>query len=334
MSKWFIVLPPAGGARQVAQNAVHAFSKVLPSSDFKVFDSLTYQNAFTKLLKEPLEEMVMDLCNHAIAVQCFDFDATHLLVPALAPVTVFTLNLLRKKHVTTIHWFFEDFKRAVYWQDTIPYYDYFLAIQKDPIPDACKKAGTTYHFLPTAATPGCEEAYLTERPKTIDCAFIGIPTPYRIAMLEFLAANNITLAIGGLGWSKYQGSLKPCIKAGDWIEGRAASDILWSAKIGLNLSAIDPEIDRMSTHISPRVFDIIAHGLALVTEDVPLIRDTLPDIAYHTFTRKEDALSRIKQILTEMDKESGTLISNAQAVAKNHTYLKRVEEIIAITKPR
>src|SRR3954452_21658101 len=120
--KWILVLPPEGAARQVGEKAWEALCAQLPSGDRKLFDTKTYLDAFDRLLKEPGDNMVVDLANQALIVQAMDFGATHILVVALSPVTRFTVDLLRRRGLTTLHWFIEDFREAKYWKDVLPAY--------------------------------------------------------------------------------------------------------------------------------------------------------------------------------------------------------------------
>src|SRR3954464_1018280 len=95
--KWILVLPPEGAARQVGEKAWETLAAQLPAANRKLFDTKTYLDAFDRLLKEPSDTMVVDLANQALIVQALDFEATHMLVIALSPVTRFTVELLRRR---------------------------------------------------------------------------------------------------------------------------------------------------------------------------------------------------------------------------------------------
>src|SRR6185436_9814201 len=93
--KWMVVLPPEGAARTVGERAWEALCQRLPSAQRKAFDTKPSLDGFERLLKDPTDQMVVALLNQALVVQCLDFEATHVLVLALSPVTFFTANLLR-----------------------------------------------------------------------------------------------------------------------------------------------------------------------------------------------------------------------------------------------
>jgi glycosyltransferase involved in cell wall biosynthesis len=246
-------------------------------------------------------------------------------------VTLFTLNLLRAQGVKTSHWFYEDFRLALYWKSVISGYDYFFAIQKGPLPEACAQAGSAYFFLPTAAgrrnCAECTAAEPTDRP--YDVAFIGVPSPYRIKVLEHLAALGFSLCIAGFGWDRYSGPLKSSIVNAVWTDVKQAADLLRASKSGVNLSVFPPDADRQNTQISPRVFDLLASGCVLVTEDVPLAAETLKNLHYHVFMDKEEAGRRIIEILADGEREKKFFDPNRAAICREHTYANRAKEIIA-----
>ncbi len=330
-SKWFVIIPPDGAARSVGEEVHRAFTRCIGGESVKAFDCKTYLQAFSGMLKKNDETMVVDLLNHALIVQCLDFKATNLLVLALSPVTLFTLNLLRAQRVTTAHWFYEDFRRALYWKEVLAGYDYFFAIQKGPIEDECIRNGSRYLFLPTAAHPHAifEQTGTGSRPPGGDVAFVGIPSPYRVRVLEALVSRGISVAVAGVGWNQYQGPLCGSIVKGDWIDAPAAAAIVSDGKIGLNLSVVDPEEDRRNTPISPRVFDILQSGRVLVTESVPLLPVVLPDFSYRTFANQEECCAVIEDVLSHQQRETACLEKNRDLVRTRHRYENRVVEIIS-----
>ncbi len=331
---WFITIPPFGAAREVGLQCAAAFEQLLGKTHCKTFDCKTYLDFFSAALKNPEESVVVDLVNHVLTVQCLAQKATHCLVCALSPVTLFTLNLLRSYSVKTCHWFYEDYKKAVYWKDVLAGYDYFFAIQKGPVEAACAAAGNTYRFLPTAAGPYHQLPLLFQNqplPKTHDVAFVGVPTPYRIGILEQFKKNGISLVIAGLGWETYRGELEPCIANSKWTDGKQVDTILKSAKIGINLSMNSPAFDIENTHISPRVFDVLAAGLALVTEKVPLLDATLSGIAYRTFSDGAEAVNAVRLALSEYDAAAEERLHNKAVIESAHTYGARAKTILETT---
>lgn len=327
--RWFLALPPDGAARSVGTHVINAFKERLGAAACKTFDILAFRESYQKALKQPTNDMVVDLLNQSLAVSCFDFQTTHFLSLALCPITLFTLLLLRKHGITTIHWFYEDHRRAVYWKDVVAGYSHFCTIQRGPLPEACVKAGAAYHFLPTAtAFPG---ATPLSHPRKYAIAFIGVPSRYRIAVLERLAQEGFSLAIAGSGWRRYAGILQKMIVNNRWTSDEESFRILSQAIIGINLSLDEPD-DRTEVHISPRVYDILAAGALLVSEEVPLLAESLPGCSYHAFNTVDEACSVIKMLLSSYNSFTADSEHGRQTVLREHTYAKRVEEILKFTE--
>jgi len=326
--RWFISIPPAGAARVVALHAADAIKNRLGIQNIKVFDCLAYQNGFANLLKVNDEDISVDLLNQSLVVSCLDFDATVFLSGALSPVTLFTLRLLKKQNIKTIHWFYESYKRASYWQMVVSGYDHFLAIQKGPIPGFCSRNGSKYHFLPTVCS-SCDDGELSPE-REFDAAFIGIPSRYRIEVLETLAASGLRLAIAGSGWRNYDGPLRAMILNDSWTDQSRSAQILKNCKIGLNLSVDDPAGDA-DTHISPRVYDVLAAGCILLTENVPLLYDSLQGCRFHTFSSQDEICGIVKGILESYSTEFSYTESNRRIILQSHRYENRIDELLAVT---
>jgi len=324
MPRWFIALSPDGAARSAGESIIAAFREIAGGDSVKTFDTLAYRTAFQKLLAAPDDTMAADLLNQSLIVQCLDFRATHLLVLALCPITLFSLDLLRRQGVITMHWFYEDFRRAAYWKDVIAGYDLFCAVQRGAVEAWCKAHPSThYALLPTAASLPPPAAGPEE--KTVDVAFIGLPSEYRIDVLENLAAHGISLAVAGSGWESYRGSLQPFIRSGKWTDHAA---MVGSARIGINLSKDDPADNRADTQISPRVYDILAAGAVLLTEDVPLAHELLRGYRFHVFTDRKDAPAKVRAIIADWKAEKAAAESNRARAASQDTYGHRVRRII------
>jgi hypothetical protein len=324
--RWFIALSPDGAARSAGESIIAAFRAIAEKDAVKTFDTLAYRTAFRKLLATPDDTMAADLLNQSLIVQCLDFRATHLLVLALCPITLFSLDLLRRQGVITMHWFYEDYRRATYWRDVIAGYDLFCAVQRGAVEAWCKAhPSTRYELLPTAASLPPTAARPDE--KTVDVAFAGLPSEYRISVLERLASGGISLAVAGSGWESYRGPLQQCIRGVKWTDQTA---LLRSARIGINLSKDDPADDRADAQISPRAYDILAAGAVLLTENVPLARELLRGYSFHAFTDREDALMKARAIIADWEAEKTTAESNRARAASRDTYGRRVRKIIEL----
>lgn len=328
-NKWMMVLPPDGAARQVGEKAWESLCGLLPAMNRKLFDTKAYLDAFDRLLKNPADDMVVDLANQALVVQCLDFAATHVLVIALSPVTRFTVDLLGRQGIATLHWFIEDFREAKYWKDVLPAYGHFLAIQRGPIEAACAEAGVRFGYLPTAAILRPRSAVKSWRERSEGIAFIGFPSAYRVEVLEALAREGLPLKVAGLGWEKYRGPLEPHMTGRGWFGPEEAFKLLENSRIGLHLPSEDPGPDRGNCHVSPRVFDILAAGCLLMSEEAPMIRETLKDFTIREFRGPAEAVRVARTVLSEGIDE-GALAANRTLVLRDHSFARRMTDILAL----
>lgn len=327
--KWVFVLPPEGAARQVGEKAWKTLAGLLPAADRKLFDTKTYLDAFDRLLKEPADNMVVDLANQALIVQAMDFGATHMLVMALSPVTRFTADLLKRRGVRMLHWFIEDYRQAKYWKDVLPAYSDFLAIQRGPVEKACAEAGVRFAYVPTAPILKTRDAVKGWRERESTVAFIGFPSRYRIEVLETMAREGVPLRIAGLGWDKYRGPLEPSLTGRGWFGPEEAFRLLEGARIGLHLPNDDPASGRGDSHVSPRVFDILAAGCLLLSEEAPLIRETLAGCGFVEFRGPSEAARAAKAALAEAPAED-VLARNRDIALLEHGFARRMADILAI----
>ncbi len=318
-----IVIPPEGAARQVGLNTVEAFTQVVTDGSTKVFDTKTYLDAFDSLLKEPDDTLSVDLLNQSLVVNCLDAQITHCLVLALSPVTLFSLQLLRRQGVKTIHWFYEDYRIATYWKDVLSGYDLFLGVQKGELEQECNRRGISYGFLQTAGTP---QVYSLERYTVeFDCAFVGIPSNYRVSLLEALMKNGITLAIAGAGWDSYSGILETAIQKGEWSSFKEAVSIYEKAKVALNISNQDPSGDRESPQISPRVFDILATGAQLIVEKLALNNSIMKGFSFSEF---EDIDQLINLVRNAQQHPPEVVQVHQRHLSQSHQYQHRVVSLL------
>jgi hypothetical protein len=327
-----VVLPPEGAARQAGESLWRAFSRELPEDRRKLFDAKAYQDAYDRLLKSPEDDMVVDLLNQSLIVQALDFAATHLLVLALSPVTAFASGLLRRRGLVTIHWFYEDFRQAKYWRDVLPTYTHFLAIQRGPVEAACREQGVAFHYLPTAADAADAGVPRPWRDRTGGLAFVGFPSPYRRTVLEALVAAGLPLAVAGSGWESYRGPLEPCLQGTGWAGSERVRGLLGNARAALHLPFEDPSAEREHSHVSPRVFDILASGCVLLCEDAPLVRESIRGCAYREFRGPAEAVAAARLALSE-GLPQAALDANRETALREHAYARRVEALRALALP-
>jgi hypothetical protein len=306
LARWLLVIPPEGAARQAALD-LHAAALQSPEApNLKTFDTKAYLEGFAKLLRQPDDDMRVDLMNQGLVVSALDHAATHVLVTALAPVTAFTANLLRRQGLKLFHWFIEDSRQAHYWRQVLPAYDSFFAIQTEAIESACANAGCRFAVLPTAVSP--ELAMRPVKPwaeRDLDFAFVGLPSPYRLAVLDALLAAGAKLALGGSGWGTVTGPLRSCVVNGEAMLPREAFALLERARFGVHMPYEDPAPDRANTHVSPRLYDLLALGCRVLCEDAPLLRQAMSGYAV-TFAQGPQGMVKAWQAESQAEDNAKT----------------------------
>lgn len=326
--RWFLVIPPDGAARITAQHTANALLLRLGNENFKSIDTATIMGGYKNLLKTQDTDMSTDLFNQTLAVSCLDFGSTRLLVTALSPVTLFTLRLLKRQNITTVLWFYENCRKVEYWRSVIKGYDHLFAIQHGEIEESCRIHSVAYHFLPTAS--GCAEIRYQPKERIYDSVFIGIPSTYRIAVLEAVAKRGLTIAVAGYGWQHYTGTiLKPMIKNSGWVNDEEAFLLMQQGKTGINLSVEDPR-GRPDVHISPRIYDILAAGCIALSEEQPLLSESLPECTVYRFNTMDEAAERSVDLCRRYDQKNDIIRKNRAAVINHHRYLNRVDTLCAL----
>jgi hypothetical protein len=81
--------------------------------------------------------------------------------------------------------------------------------------------------------------------------------------------------------------------------------------------------------VSPRVFDILAAGCLLLSEEAPLIRETLAGCGFLEFRGPAEAGRAAKAALAEPPAEE-TLARNREIALSEHSFARRVADILAL----
>jgi hypothetical protein len=273
---WLHVIPPEGAARQAALDLSEAAMQSEPTGSHKRFDTKPYLDGFAQLLKNPTDDMRVDLMNQALIIAALEHQCAVMCITSLAPVTLFSLRLLRQQGITLIHWMVEDYRVATYWRQVISAYHAVFAIQTGELSSRCQELGIPYFYLPTAYSPVvCSIPILPLTQRTVDFVFIGLPSPYRLLVLDALRLAGAQLQVGGTGWEHVSGPLRQCVLEGDVQKPQHSLLAQSKARFGLHIPYDDPKTERSQCHLSPRHFDMLALGCPLVCETSPLVQSWL-----------------------------------------------------------
>ncbi len=326
VNRWLHVIPPEGAARQAALDLYAAAMASGDEAVHKPFDTLPYLEGFRALLKEPTDDMRVDLMNQALVVAALEHVITHVSVTSLAPITLFTLNLLGKQGLFLTHWMIEDYRTTDYWRKVLPGYQAVFAIQTGEIESECARLGIHFAMLPTAYSSALEK--MTPPPwssRPHDFVFIGLPSPYRLVVLDALLKAGADLRVGGLGWDGVTGPLRSCVLEGDFSHPEASLAWQAKAKYGLHIPYENPTSSRAQMHISPRHYDMLALGCPLVCERGPLIEAALHDYPCYWYAGPQEAIVAWQNAGTRMKNpnEQAKLQITAEKCRGTESYARR-----------
>ncbi len=230
----------------------------------------------------------------------------------------------------TIHWFIEDCRQAAYWEKVLPAYTHWFAIQKEPIKSHCQQNDVAFGYLPTATGIIPSQTLTSWEDRSFDLAFIGVPSPYRIEVLEALSESGISMSLGGSGWENYSGPLRAKIGTSGWLDSSAVHGRLFQGRIGLHIPFEEP-LDRYLCHVSPRLYEVLACGGKLLCEDAPLYREALRDFSVGYFRGPKEAVELVRgqlaQSLSHQDQNS-----QQNLVTLRHDYGSRFREMVERTR--
>jgi len=322
---WGIFIPPVGAARSVMESSVEAFRSY--GESVTAIDTKKYAETFEKFLAPESKDLVDDITNQSWVCKAVEEGWNHVLVGALSPVTNWTLKLLKKLNIVTVFWFYEDYRKVSYWQQQLGMYDLFCAVQKEPLESV---VGKSFRFLPTAASTVVNDPIPDWNTRPYDCAFVGIPSPYRIAMLTCLKDAGLSLTIAGSGWEQVPQLREQCAEYG-WISAERSAQLYSSARFGINLSQENPfEDDLQAFQISPRLYDMALAGTLPVTELLPLGETLFRELSTVLFDSAESMIAGICET-NSLDIDQAILEDNRQCILAKHLYRHRVEQIVTWT---
>ena len=117
------------------ESLLEALQNSLPQNSITVFDTEKYLNGYRFLLKDNSEEIALDFMNQSIVVTALQHKITHLFVPALAPVTFFTLSLLLNRSSSTYDARIRNVTALLLFGIFIEFIQYFIPYRETSVYD-------------------------------------------------------------------------------------------------------------------------------------------------------------------------------------------------------
>ena len=328
--RWMIVLPPMGFARQVGLEISRALQAELGEGAHE-FDSQEALRRIQLSLRSEEQALALEWVNQQLLVKCLEWRVSHVFVLSSSPVDPHFVELLRKSKICAIHWLFEDYHLADYWSNVIGAYDLFLCNQFGPMQRECLDRHVPFRFLPLATSVPVSGPCLAWSERTLDIAFAGEPSSYRIQVLETLVAAGLQVGIMGEGWGLYHGFLERSMLHATSGGPKSHLELLRTARMSLHLSMGNPEDGGEDCPMSPLAWDAAAMGALPLVERLRTAAPSLGGLAYHTFLGSSELLSRCLALRSE-GVGPEVLLQNQQQVQREHNMNHRVRQVFAFVE--
>jgi spore maturation protein CgeB len=259
-----------------------------------------------------------------------------LLCMALAPVSPKTLGELRKRGVTTVLWFMEDYLRFTYWQQFAEFYDFIFCIQKGDCIKALRQAGAgEVHYMPMACDPVIhkEVALSSDEKKRWGSPISFVGAGYHNRVQSFASLSHLPFKIWGTEWPEGRPFDKMIQEKGrrvapdEYVRIFNASDI----NINLHSSTEKDGVDPSGDFVNPRTFELAATNAFQLCDERSLLSELFePGEEIITYSSIPELRDKIDYYL-EHEEERAVIAKKALSrVLKEHTYAHRLRDMLAI----
>ncbi len=300
------------------------------------FDCGRYKEAYARMTTGD-NNLVIDLYNQSLVVRALEEKVDAVLVMALAPITAFTIQILKNAGIKTLHYFCEDLRSKEHWEQVIKVYDYFFIIQKDPWLKEMKKFNRHTYYIPNGAP--LEYTAVSGTHKEHDVVFIGAPYPNRIQFFEKLCRMNIDFLVWGWGWDKFPLSnelRKRIVSGARWIGQEEIFSIYSRAKIVINLHSTltGAEIDLNGDFVNPRAFIVpLAKSLQIADRRPALLDFFTEDKEIVCFSTVQELAGKIQYFLQHAEHAALIIEAAFKKVEFNHLLSHRITQLLDAVFP-
>ena len=338
-----VVQPMYGGSSTIGNYLYSALlslgydAKILDFSKF--YDAYKYMGEFTPNEDHvnSLKQSLFNLMSEALLSSVFNEPPDLVIFMAQSPASERTLLKLKSMGIKTAYWFVEDFRTLTYWNTIVKNVDYFFTIQKDDFFDELKNIGAdNYHYLPLACLPDFHKKIteFNEEDRVrygSDVSFAG--AGYYNRKNVFAQLIDFNFKIWGSDW--YVGLPLSLLiqEGGKRFTEEEAVKIYNYSKININLhsSMWHWDINPNGDFLNPRVYEILACGGFQLVDRRRYLEGVFEDgkdlVVFETV---DDLRKKIKYYLVNEEKRFAIAVHGRETVLKNHTYERRVREMMNI----
>lgn len=302
------------------------------NKSYELVDSLIFDSGRRNLARQTYVETLSSMLLESFAEKPIDI----LICMAQAPISARALQELRRQGVITVLWFVEDYLRFTYWKEMSKYYDFVFTIQKGDCIEAIRAAGAgCVHYLPT----GCDPRFHTPMSVTPEerekwgspISFVG--AGYHNRQQAFASLAHYPFKIWGSEWP----GCKPFdrmvqedsrrISPEEYIKIFNATDI----NINLHSSSERDGVDPTGDFLNPRTFELAScQAFQLVDERSLLPEAFVAGEEVVTFNSVADLKEKIDYYTNRPDERKRIARNSRERVLRDHTYEKRMEEMLSV----
>lgn len=254
---------------------------------------------------------------------------------AQAPLLPGALACFAEMETPSAFWFVEDYRVLTYWRELAPYYTHFFGIQKEEFQKELAAIGVTnYNYLPTAAAPEIHlpvEMALEEREKFgSPLSFVGAGYYNRCNL--FRGLSDYPFKIWGSDW--------PMVPPLDRLIQMSAARINTETCVRIfNASAVNLNLHSSLSHegivpdgdfVNPRTFEIASCGAFQLTDRRTLLGDLFEAGEMELFDNLAELRGKIDYFLARPEERSRIAELGRARVLREHTYARRMEELLAV----
>lgn len=338
--KILVVGPIYGGSQPIAGYCAEALRKLGHDVDFmdngRYSDTLFSVDKITanKEHRERLKAMLSSFVSEAVMARCAEFKPDLVFALAQAPISEDCLKRLKENGVPTAFWFVEDFRLMDYWRGVAPLYDYFFTIQRGEFFDSLKERGVAkFSYLPLAAAPDVHKSVDLTVDEIgefgSDLSFVGAGYYNRRNLFKGLVGRDFR--IWGSDWDMNSPLNRYIQRSGARIKTEDTVKIFSATRININLhsSTYHAGVNPYGDFVNPRTFELAACGSFQLTD----FRSELPELfkigeEIVCFEDLDDLKEKITYYLDNTDERKRIAGLARERVLKEHTYEKRMEEML------
>lgn len=302
------------------------------NKSYELVDSLIFDSSRRNLARQTYVETLSSMLLESFAEKPIDI----LICMAQAPISPRALQELRRQGVVTVLWFVEDYLRFTYWKEMAKYYDFVFTIQKGDCIEAIRAAGAgSVHYLPTACDPRFHiPMNLSEEDREkwgSPISFVG--AGYHNRQQAFASLAHYPFKIWGSEWPACKPFDRMVQEASRRISPEEYIKIFNASDINLNLHSSSERdgVDPTGDFLNPRTFELAScEAFQLVDERALLAEAFVAGEEVVTFNSVADLKDKIDYYSSRPEERRRIARKGRERVLRDHTYEKRMEEMLSV----